>query len=473
VRLGQTSAIHFASEVLASLAGFVATLYIARELGDATLGRYAVFMGLLLWLNAGTGQGIQQAVKKRISEHGGGARELGAGIIVQAGAFVAVSLAVVVLAGPVNGYLGFDGAGLLVVALGTLFAFSLVRATLEGEQKVHIAALVRPFDRLVRSGVQLAVIFLGILGGGLVGLVWGYVAGAVAATLAGLVFMALVPDWPRREHIERVVGFARYAWLSGIEGRSLSSMDTVVLAAFVADARIGHYEVAWNLASILAVFATSISDTLYPTLSRLSSEDVNEAVSSLIDDALAYTGLFIVPGLVGAVVVGDRVLGIYGSEFTEASVVLVILVMARLIYSYESQLVATLNAIDRPQVAFRVNVVFVVANLGLNVLFVWWYGWTGAAVATTLASAIGLVLAYYSLASVATFEVPVWELARQWLAAGVMGVVVHAVSPLVGRSLYATALTVVVGALLYFVVLFGLSHRFRATVRDNLPEVSV
>jgi O-antigen/teichoic acid export membrane protein len=473
VRLGQTSAIHFGSEVLASLAGFVATLYIARELGSATLGTYSVFIGLLMWLNAGAGKGIQQAVKKRVSERDGGAHELGAGMVVQAGAFVLIALVMFALAEPINDYLQFRGAGLLVVALGTVFAFSFVRATLEGERKVHVAAVLRPFDRTVRSGVQLAVVFVGVLGGGLIGLVWGYAIGAAAAALVGLVFVGLYPKLPRREHVGRVFEFARYSWLSGIEGRSLSSMDTVVLAVFVVSTRIGYYEVAWNLASILAVFATSIADTLYPTLSRLSSEDASETVAGLINDALAYTGLFVVPGLVGAVVVGDRILAIYGSEFTEASAVLVLLVGARLVYAYEAQFVTTLNAIDRPRAAFRVNAVFVAANLGLNVLFVWQYGWIGAAVATTLASAIGLVLAYHSLASIATFEVPIWELARQWLAAGVMGVVVHAVSPLVGRSLYATALIVVVGALLYFVVLFGFSRRFRATVRDNLPEVSV
>jgi len=472
VRLGQTSAIHFGSQVLSSVVGFVATLYIARELGSATLGTYSVFVAVLIWLKVATGTGLQQAVKKRISEAGGGARDLGAGLVVQAVALVAVAAAALALAEPLDDYLRFEGASVLVGVLALTLGFSFVRATLEGEQSVHVAALLRPVDRTVRSGIQIAAIFL--LGGGLLWLVGGYAAGAAVAALVGLAFVSSRPALPRREHFERVVGFARYSWLSGIEGRSFSSMDTIVLGIFVASELIGVYEVAWNLASVLAVFGTSISAALFPAMSELSSEEGAGAVAGLVDDALAYTGLFIVPGLVGALVVGDRVLAIYGEEFAQGATVLAVLVVARLVYAYEAQFVSTLNAVDRPQTAFRVNLAFVVANLVLNVVLVWRFDWLGAAVATTAAAGLGLVLGYRALSSVVDFSVPVGEIARQWLAAGTMGVVVYAAERAVTgvpalSGLYATLALVGLGAAVYFAALVALSERFRATVWENIP----
>ena len=471
MRLGQTSAIHFGSQVISSVVGFVATLYIARSLGSATLGTYSLFVAVVIWLKVATGTGLQQAVKKRISERGGGPRDLGAGVVVQIVAFALVALAALALSGPLTVYLRFDGARLVVVALAVTLAFSFVAATLQGERRVHLAALLTPLDRVVRSALQLAVVFLGVLGGGVAGLAWGYVAGAAVAGVVGLGFMMMRPRWPGREEFERVLGFARYSWLSGIEGRSFSSMDTIVLGLFVASNLIGYYEVAWNLASILAVFGTSISDTLYPALSRLSSEDDEEAVAGLVNDALAYTGLFVVPGLVGVAVVGDRVLAIYGGEFRAASTVLVLLVVARLVYAYEAQLVSTLYAIDKPGVAFRVNVAFVLTNLGLNLLLVALYGWIGAAVATTLAAVLGLVLASRALSATVAFEVPVAELGRQWLAAATMGGAVVVVERLVGDALgsaiVGTVLLVGFGAVVYFVALLGLSERLRTTVAEN------
>jgi hypothetical protein len=55
MRLGQTSIIHFSSRLVASVVGFLATLYFARELGAGTLGFYFVALAIVSWLSlAGT-----------------------------------------------------------------------------------------------------------------------------------------------------------------------------------------------------------------------------------------------------------------------------------------------------------------------------------------------------------------------------------------------------------------------------------
>lgn len=442
-------------------------------MGGAVLGTYSVFVAVLIWSKTITGSGLHEAVKKRISETGGSTRDLSAGLVLQAVGFLIVAIIAVMFSDSLNSYLGFRGTLPLVGTLSVVLAFAFVRAALEGQRKVHISSLLWPLDRVVRSGLQLGVVFLGLLGGGLVGLVWGYAAGAVTATVVGLLALDVRLQIPRREDFEYVLGFVRYSWLSGIEERTFSSMDTVVLALFVAPNLIGYYEVAWNLASILAVFGTSISDSLFPSISKLESQNEHEAISGLVSDAITYTGLFIVPGLVGAAIVGSRILGIYGTEFQEAETVLIILVLARLIYAYEAQFISTLNAINRPEVAFRVNAIFVAATLGLNILLISQFGWVGAAIATTIAASIGLVLAYRALAQLLNFEIPVRELANQGIAAAVMGVVVYvaelSLEPTNIPGIYVTLFLVGVGAVIYFGALGGISQQFRTTFRDNIP----
>jgi len=463
--------IHFGSQLLASVAGFFATLFIAQELGASVLGLYAVFVAVLTWLKIGTNAGIERAVKKRISETDGGSREFGAGIVLQTGTFLLVSVILVALAGPLNAYLRFEGTHLLVATLGLSVAFALVKATLEGEQKVHVSALLRPVDAAIRSGVQLFAIF--VVGGGIGWLVGGYAAGLGVAAATGAAFVTLRPRLPGREDVRRVLGFARYSWLSLVESRSFSAMDTVVLALFVSPNLVGFYEVAWNLASILAVFGVSISETMFPAISRLSSEKDHETVSGLINDALAFSGLFIIPGLVGSAVIAEQVLRIYGPAFRQAALVLVVLVAARLVYAYEAQLISALDAIDEPALAFRVNIVFVVANLVLNFLLVWLFGWIGAAAGTGLAAVIGLVLAYDALAGVLSFELPLGEIGLQWIAALVMGGIVYLLESVVSgvrAPPWADAILLVgIGAAAYFAALFGLSGRFRAAVVENVP----
>jgi O-antigen/teichoic acid export membrane protein len=473
VRIGQTSAIHFGSQIISSLAGFVATLYIARGLGSGTLGTFAVFVAVIIWSKALLGGGIQEAVTKRMSEQGGGGGDLAAGIVVQATVFLPVVVLLSVFTDRVNGFLGFKGASLLAIGLSVLLALATGRAALRGEQKVHVAALLRPVEQIVSSGIQLGVVLLGLLGGGVVGLIWGYIAGAAIAGIAGLTLLGTQIQRPTRENFRRVIGFTRYAWLSGIEERSFSAMDTVVLGVFVSSTFIGYYEVAWNVASILAIFGVSLAQTLFPAMSELDSADEREAVADLVNDGVAYTGLFLLPGLVGAVVVGEHVLGIYGTEFRQGALVMVILVIGRLIYAYEAQLTTTLNAIDEPGAAFRVNLVFVLLNLGLNVGLVALYGWVGAAVGTTVSAAVGLIVAYRAVTARLSVTIPALEIGRQAVAAIIMGGGIYALEsvlvPSGPASMFETLVLVGAGAGAYFVLLGAISSRFRTTLLDNVP----
>lgn len=473
MRLGHVSAINFGSQILASLSGFVATLYVAQELGSAALGKYALFIAVVIWMKTFFGSGLHEGVRKRLSERGERRGILGAALAIQVGLLIVVGIVILLFHSQVNHYLRFDGADTLIGAFVALIAFAFVRSVLDGEDRVHLSSLLRPLDRVVRTGVQLSVVFLGAFGGGVLGITYGYIAGAATASLLGFVWIRIRPAVPSREDFRSLWSYLQYAWLSGIEERSISSMDTVVLGLFVASNLIGYYEVAWNVASILAVFGTSISTTVFPTLSKLESEGKQDQVGEIISQSLAFSGLFVIPGLAGGIVIGDQILGIYGPEFEQASLVLLTLIFARLVYAYESQLISALNAIGRPEIAFRINAIFVASILSLNLILVNQFGWIGAAVGTAVAAMIGLVLAYKSLSEVVDFALPTTELTTQFISAITMAGVVAwlETSWFTGlRSETFTAiLLVAVGAVVYFLTLATTSSRFRGTVRNNLP----
>ena len=467
MRLGQTSAVVFVSQLLVSVVGFVATVYITRLLGPSVFGTYSLFMAVLVWLKIIGNNGIRTALIKRLSESGSSGGYLSAGVLVQGFVFVVIAATVFLFRDAVDAYLGFEASLPLIGVLAVTYFYALVTGTLEGQHRVHVASLLQPVDRTLRSAFQIAAAALGF---GLLGLLWGYAVAAILAGLAGLAFVTVSPTLPGREHVERLADFARYSWLTGVESRAFSSMDTIVLGFFVTSSLIGIYEVAWNLASVLAVFGTAVSQSLFPQLSSLSSREDADSVASLANDALAYSGLFVIPGLVGAAVVGESVLAIYGREFTSGYVVLVVLVAARLVYVYESQLVNVLNAIDRPDAAFRVSVAFIVVNLALNVALIAEFGALGAATATGLSAVVGLVLGYRALVTEVHITIPVAEIGKQWVAAVAMGVVVSAGRLLFGTGVLTAFALVPLGGLVYFAALSGLSVRFRSVVLDNLPD---
>jgi len=119
--------------------------------------------------------------------------------------------------------------------------------------------------------------------------------------------------------------------------------------------------------------------------------------------------------------------------------------------------------------------VFIATNVVLNVILISTVGLVGAAVATALSAGTGVALALYTLRSEIEFAIPTEEIARQFAAAAAMTAVVvggeTVVQTAIGlnHNFLTVILLVGVGAATYFLVLFGISERFRSTVFDNSP----
>ncbi|MEF8857280.1 MAG: oligosaccharide flippase family protein, partial [Haloplanus sp.] len=104
MRIGQTSLIVFVSKVVGSMAGFVATLYVARLLGAGVLGTYSLVLAVVAWVGIG-GNGITGAISKRMSEGEETGEYFTAGALSLIGTFVLLSMLVYVLRGPLEAYL--------------------------------------------------------------------------------------------------------------------------------------------------------------------------------------------------------------------------------------------------------------------------------------------------------------------------------------------------------------------------------
>jgi O-antigen/teichoic acid export membrane protein len=303
----------------------------------------------------------------------------------------------------------------------------------------------------------------------------GYAGGTLVAGVIGAVSVSTRFRRPQVEHFRNLFDFAKFSWLGNLSGRSFNDIDVFVLGALVSPALVGVYAIAWNITQFIGTFGSSIRQSTFPELSNASVEERTEAVTDIVSDALAYSGLVAIPGFFGSVVLADRLLTLYGDEFTQGAAVLALLMLSMLVWDYMNQLVNTLNAIDRPDRSFRVNLMFIAVNLTLNVALVLTFGWVGAAIATLLATLIGLVLAFYYLSSLVNFAVPTRETGKQVAAAAVMAVVVYGIRrgiellDLLNHNAAIVVILVSLGAATYFLVLVTISDRFRATLVANSP----
>lgn len=449
-----------------SFSGFVATIVLTRTLGQERYGAYVVVLSVLAWVAIAGNLGLSPAIKKRVSEAENG-NYVVSGALVQLVLYVIVAANLWIARPYLNAYMEIDATAILILLLAVKLATKFIESVLDGQHLVHISSLLSPIEWTSRSVVQIALVLSGL---GVVGAFAGYVVGALVAVVIGVYFASLDPSLPSRRDFDRLRSYAQFSWLASVKGRTFLSMDTLVLAVFVSNSVIAVYEIAWNLASLFAIFGSSVSRTLFPEMSRISSaEGASDEIEELFRISLAYSGLFIIPGLIGAAIVGDVVLTIYGSGFQTGYYILLILTFARLLYGYQGQFLTVLDGVNRPDLTFRINGVFVAVNLVLNILLTWQYGWYGAAAATTASAALGLVFGYYYTSRIIDVVVPIDVIGKQLSAAGVMALVVYVGRLLFGETLPIVLILVVTGVGVYFTVLMAISPEFRTTVEENLP----
>jgi O-antigen/teichoic acid export membrane protein len=475
MRLGQTSLIYFVSRLASSVIGFLATLYIARKLGASPLGIFNLTTSLVAWLAIVGQAGVSGAIAKRVSEGEQPSEYAVAGGAIVGGLFAVVTVFVFLFENAVNSYIGYSVAEYLVLILLVSLLFSLISSLLSGFHLVHVRGVLSMLKTGGQSVFQIVAVSAGL---GVIGLYLGHIVGFVLVILLGLYYVREeMPglSTPSRRHFRSLGEYAKYSWLGSLQSKMFNYTDIIVLGFFTSSSLIGIYAVAWNIGQFLILFSGSLKSTLFPEMSKLSAKDDPQAVADLVNKSLAYGGLFTIPGLVGGALIGDRILAIYGSEFRQGFEVLVILILANVIMGYQNQLLNALNAIDRPELSFRVNLWFAVLNISFNIVFIYWYGWVGAAIATATSVGISLVIAYVYASQIIAFAVPVREITKQLAAALLMGAVVYGginiqeMYGLISQNFVIVLLLVSGGAGVYFTTLYCISHDFRETVQNNVP----
>ena len=479
MRIGQTSLIVFLAKVFGTVISFVATIIFARVLGAEVYGVYAVIIALLAWLKMFGTFGIGTAVKKRISEGTEQNEYFTAGLLWMLALAGGICILLLIAEPLVERYISdfeqdtaLSLVGFLILLLGIRLSFSYVDFTLQGQKLVHVAGLLEPVRLGLKSTFQVAFV---VLSYGLTGMLFGYAIGVAIAALIGLVFVSLRVTRPATAHVKSLFDYAKYSWLGSLKSQAYQDIDILILGAMVQSSLVGIYAIAWSLTKVLRLFGQAISEAVFPEISSLSATEGVEATVGYIEDAVAYSGLIVIPGFVGGTLLAERLLALYGAEFLQGTEVLWLLLLGVVAYAYMRQFLTAMNALDRPDLAFRVNIIFVAINVGCNIVLIWWLGWVGAAIASLISTVSGMVLAYGLLRTVVSISLPVGDVARQGVAAGVMGTVVFGLDVLVQRTeLIETNVVILfglvaVGAAVYGGVLFAIAPNFRAVIRRNMP----
>jgi O-antigen/teichoic acid export membrane protein len=435
MNLNKSSLYIFISKVLGTISSFIGIVIFSRILGASPLGTYYPFIALLGILAIPADIGIRSATEKRISEGSGERSFLGTALVLNIIPIIVIILLILFTGDYISQYLGAELVIALAVAVGIQTLGRLGLAILRGELRVGESALamaLRPIGWLVVGYILVKQ------GYGVHGIVWGYIAGSFAMFAVAWWKVSIRPAWPSLEHAKSLLDYGRYSFISTVGGYFYSWMDVAVLSAFVAlgitstRGAIGAYENAWRVSMLVMLVGSSIAMSLFPQVSRWDAEDATDRIESIIPKALLPGLLVVFPAFTGTLVLAEDMMEIlFGSEFTIASLALIVLVSEKIFKSFQVVLGRSLLAIDHPELAAFATVFSVITNLVLNVVLIYYFGIVGAAVATTVALILNTTLHVHFLNRFLDIALPTRRIVWSVFSAAIMGGVLFGVYSLI------------------------------------------
>lgn len=194
--------------------------------------------------------------------------------------------------------------------------------------------------------------------------------------------------------ISGMVSYSLFMFFSGFAGNIVSQIDKIMLGYFNTLSSTGIYTISLTFSDIIAVLGSSLSKTTHPKISYdLKNNNIwgIESDYKNIGDLQFFIALFIFCYLA---VFSKELLGIFGDEYKNGYIVLIILAFSQVVNLATSICGGIIALSEHYKFDFYSRMILLVLNIILNVIFIPYLGINGAAIAT------GISLILYNIMKV-------------------------------------------------------------------------
>ena len=436
--------------------GFFSTIYFARVVGASALGVYFLFTAYYGIISMVTDGGFGGAATKRVSEGEEPDAYFSAFFLLR---FLFVILVIIALIMFRSYFVDLDNAGIfiwLLVALVVSLLHGAVGTGVAGCGKMGIHTTCGFINNVSRIFIQIIAVFFGFEVAGLVG---GFIAGMLIGAITELRFFDLKFVRFGWRHIKSLSSFSFWLFLTSSGILVFSHADTVIIGYYLNNADIGVYRVVFQFAGISAFTTSALRGTLWPKVSRWGKIKEIDLIEKSLSQAITYSLILAVPILMGGILLGDKILLIYGSEFVHGYGTLMILLLAQVVNIFRVFYTTYLSALDRMKDSFKTTMVAASANILFNLMLIPVMGIEGAAIATLVTMTMNAVLAQRVLSQVITVKLEYNSLSNILKASGLMSVFVISYRLVIPSNIWLTLLTVLIGGVMYGILILKIDAK--------------
>ncbi len=402
--ISHQSSVFLIGTLFSTAAGYFFKIYVARVLGAEALGIYALGMTAVTFAGVFAAMGLPQSANRFVAVYSATAEPR------KLGRFLWSSTTALLVSNVLVGILLFAAkpwvAGRLyhTPVLATYMQF-FVLIMITGALTTFLGQALAGFKDVARRTVitnfigqtltmALTIILL-TAGYGFKGYLVAQVASAVVVLLLlGRATWKLSPPvaripsvgWPILE--PEVVSFS--AVLFGIQGLEFlsSQSDKVLLGVYLNAREVGIYSVAAALVGFVSILLQSTNQIFAPTIAELHASNQHELLLSLYQTLTKWVLGFTLPLAFVIMIFARPLMEIFGREFGEGWLVLVIATFGQLVNCGVGSVGQLLLMSGQQRRMMRGQAIAVPVSLALNFLLIPRIGLIGAAVAAAVTNAL-------------------------------------------------------------------------------------
>lgn len=467
--------------LLFRVGGYINRLLMSRMLGPEGYGLYGLtlpFQGIFQILSAG---GLPPAISKYVAEYNAkDEKQLTKQVIITATKFMiimAILFSIILLFSSdfiANNIFHKPLVVWPLRAVSLITPFSVVvgamRGAFQGFYKNEYTVYNRLAEQVSTIVFACLFVFCGLYAmGAVLGTAFGFIVSAITAVflykryISPLLDGESTLDLSLREELSllwTLICFAVPVAITALSEMAIYDIGTLVIGAFMLATDVGYYNAADPISRIPLVISLSISTVLLPATAEAHALNNHKLLEEYVSDCLRYSIMTVLPLCILISVFSQPVITIlFGSNYIYGAGVLSILVIGMSFYSIYMICSSILQGIDNPRIPMYILIVGTVINLLLNIIFVQRMGILGSAIATTITTALLMIVILYIVLAKKNIRLP-WKNILRIILSNIALVVICLLIP---KDIIGCIIGFVLGSIIYM----GLLIFFKVlTVRD-------
>lgn len=295
----------------------------------------------------------------------------------------------------------------------------------------------------------------------LYGAIFGFIISAILSAALG--FYLLKKNFPLflsklkpTFEVKKLLRFSLPVYFVGFSRLLLSRTDIFMLGYFMGTENVGVYRAAIILGALVDFALVSFSTAFAPMISDLYSQNKLVELEVLFKTVTRWVFLFSLGVALFMVLFSKDLLTIFGSEFSVAWLVLIVLALSHLISAGVGPVGFMLQMSGHQDLNLINNVVMAVLNIILNLWLIPVYGILGAALATGISLAFNNIVGSIEIKILLKFHP--WD--RKYIKVLLAGLISAAFFPLLKLTNMYWFVNMICLGVIYFMSFYflGLSH---------------